>query len=56
MKQKEFFFLEFLCFFYDPMDVGNLTLGFYATSKLEALNYLEQYKEHLDIYTFEHNK
>ena len=52
----DFFFLEFLCFFYDPMDVGNLTLWFYVISKLEALNYLEQYKEHLDIYTFEQDK
>ena len=26
-------FLEFSCFFYDPMDVGNLISGSYAFSK-----------------------
>ena len=26
-------FLEFLCFFYDPMDVGNLISGFSVFSK-----------------------
>ena len=54
--EVDFLFLEFLCFFYDPMDVGNLTLWFYVISKLEAMNYLDQYKEHSDIYTFEQDK
>ena len=27
------FFLEFSCFFYDPIDVGNFTFGSYAFSK-----------------------
>ena len=27
------FFLEFCCFFYDPMDVGNLIFGPFAFSK-----------------------
>ena len=27
MKKSFFFFLEFICFFYNPMDVGNLTYG-----------------------------
>ena len=27
------FFLEFFCFFYDPVDVGNLISGFPAFSK-----------------------
>ena len=26
-------FLEFSCFFYDPMDIGNLMSGFFAFSK-----------------------
>ena len=33
MKQKKIFFLEFSCFFYDPMDVGNLISGSSAFSK-----------------------
>ena len=33
MKQKQMFFLEFSCFFYDPTDVGNLTSGSSAFSK-----------------------
>ena len=33
MKQKQMFFLEFLCFLYDPMDVGNLISGSSALSK-----------------------
>ena len=28
-----FFFLEFSCFFYDPVDVGNFTFGSSAFSK-----------------------
>ena len=30
---KQMFFLEFSCFFYDTMDVGNLISGFSAFSK-----------------------
>ena len=34
MKQKEvFFFFKFPCFFYAPMDVGNLISGSSAFSK-----------------------
>ena len=33
MKQKLMFFLEFACFFDDPMDVGNLTSGSSTFSK-----------------------
>ena len=33
MKQKYIFFLEFSCFFYDPVDVGNLISGSSAFSK-----------------------
>ena len=34
------FFLEFSCFFYDPMDAGNLIPGSSAFSKIQ-LEYLE---------------
>ena len=30
-------FLEFSCFFYDPMDVGNLISGFSAFSKFKKM-------------------
>ena len=33
MKQKKDVFLEFLCFLYDPMNVGNLISGSSAVSK-----------------------
>ena len=34
MKQREMFFMEFSCFFYDPMDVGNLISDSSGFSKL----------------------
>ena len=34
-------FLEFSCFFYDLMDVGNLTSGFSAFSKSSLKNSLQ---------------
>ena len=34
------FFLEFSCFFYDPMDIGNLISDSPASSKLEHLELL----------------
>ena len=40
MKQKQIFFLEFSCFFSDPMDVSNLISGFSAFSKM-SLNIWE---------------
>ena len=33
MKQEEHVFLEFSCFLYDPMDVGDLISGSSAFSK-----------------------
>ena len=35
------FFLEFSCFFYDPMDIGNLISDSPASSKLEHLEVLD---------------
>ena len=35
-------FLEFSCFFYDPMDVGNLISGFSAFSKFKKMHSLEE--------------
>ena len=37
MKRKKMFFLEFPCFLYDPMDVGNLISGSSAFSKPSLL-------------------
>ena len=33
MKQKQIYFLEFCCFFYDPTDVSNMISGFSTFSK-----------------------
>ena len=39
-------FLELPCFFYDPMDVGNLISGSSAFSK-SILNYLQVLSSHI---------
>ena len=39
-------FLELPCFFYDPMDVGNLISGSSAFSKT-SLNHLEVHSSHI---------
>ena len=50
-------FLEFSCFFYDPIDVGNLISGFSAFSKPSL--YIWKFLVHLlltpDLKDFEHN-
>ena len=39
-------FLEFSCFFYDPVDVGNLISGSSAFSKKNQLEHLEVHDSH----------
>ena len=52
-----FFFLEFSCFFYDPMDVGNLISGSSALSKSSL--YIWKFSVHIllkcSLKYFEHN-
>ena len=40
VNEAEIVFLEFSCFFYDPMDIGNLISDSPASSKLEHLELL----------------
>ena len=40
-------FLEFSCFFYDPVDVGNLISGSSAFSKKNQLEHLEVHGSHI---------
>ena len=55
MKQKKY--LEFPCFFYDPMDVGNLISGSSAFSKSNL--YIWKFSVHVllkpGLKDFEHN-
>ena len=52
-----FFFLEFPCFFYDPMDVANLISGSFAVSK--SILYIWKFSVHVLLKPswkdFEHN-
>ena len=56
MKQK-YVFLEFSCFFYDPVNVGNLISGFSAFSK--SCLYMWKFSVHVLVKSglndFEHN-
>ena len=49
-------FLDFPCFFYDPMDVGNLTPGSSAFSKtnLNIWNFMVHILLKPDLENFEH--
>ena len=49
-------FLEFSCFFYDPMDVSNLIFGFFAFSKssLNTWKFLVQVQLKSHLENFEH--
>ena len=38
-----YIFLEFSCFFYDPMDVGNLISGSYTFSKSDSTSGTSQF-------------
>ena len=56
MKQIFFFFLEFSCFFNDPIDVGNLISGSSAFSKSSL--YIWKFSVHIvmksSLEDFEH--
>ena len=56
MKQKQMFFLEFPCFFYDPTNVGNLISGSSAFSKssLYIWKFLVHVLLNLSLKEFEH--
>ena len=55
-KAEVYFFLEFSCFFYDPMDVCNLISGSSAFSKssLNAWKFLVHLLLKLSLKDFEH--
>ena len=53
MKQKWLFFLEFSCFFFDPVDVGNLVSCSFDFSKSNVN--ICKFSFHVPLDNFEHN-